>query len=58
MGRAHAVVQWLMHYSASRKVAGSIFAIFFNLPNSSVPGVYSTSNRNVYQKQKNNISGE
>jgi hypothetical protein len=28
---------------------------FFNLPN---PEVYSASNRNEYQKQKNNVSGE
>jgi hypothetical protein len=35
--------------------------LFFNLPNPSDalgPAVYSASNRNEYQKQKNNISGE
>jgi hypothetical protein len=34
---------------------------FFNLPNPSAalrPGVYSASNRNEYQKQKNDVSGE
>jgi hypothetical protein len=32
---------------------------FLNLPNPSGPGVYSTSNRNEYQKLKNNnVSGE
>jgi hypothetical protein len=34
---------------------------FFNLPNSSgciMPWGYSASNRNVYQKQKSNSSGE
>jgi hypothetical protein len=31
---------------------------FFNLPNPFVgSGVYSASNRNEYQKQKNNVSG-
>jgi hypothetical protein len=46
----------------SRKVAGSRTdeVNFFNLPNLPAilgPGVYSTSNRNEYQKQKN-VSGE
>jgi hypothetical protein len=33
---------------------------FFNLPNQTalVSGVYSTSNRNYYQKRTNNVSGE
>jgi hypothetical protein len=34
---------------------------FFNLPNLLAilgPGVHSASNRNEYQKQKNNVSGE
>jgi hypothetical protein len=34
---------------------------FFNLPNPSAalaPEVYSAYNRNEYQKQKNNVSGE
>jgi hypothetical protein len=35
--------------------------IFFNLPNLSdctIPGVYSATKRNDYQKQKNNVSEE
>jgi hypothetical protein len=32
--------------------------LYINLPNPSSPGVYSASNRNEYQKQKNNVSGE
>jgi hypothetical protein len=32
------------------------FFFCFNLPNPSDPGVYPVSNRNEYQKQKNNIS--
>jgi hypothetical protein len=59
----HAAAQWLRHYGTNRKVAGSIpdFVIFFNLPNPSGrtrPWVYSASNINEYQKQKNNVSGE
>jgi hypothetical protein len=44
-----------------RKIAGSIpdEVIFLNLPNPSGPGVYSASNRNEYQKHKNNsVSGK
>jgi hypothetical protein len=45
-----------------RKVAYSIpdEVIFLNLPNPAAlgPGDYSASNRNEYQKQKNNVSGE
>jgi hypothetical protein len=47
------------------KVAGSrpdkateFFLIYLNLPAAPVLGVYSASNRNEYQKQKNNVSGE
>jgi hypothetical protein len=49
----------------ARKVAGSstdkamrIFAIYLILPAALGPGVYSASNRNEYQKQKSNVSGE
>jgi hypothetical protein len=48
-------------YATHRKVAGSITdeVIFLNLPNPSGPGVYLASNRNEYQKHKNNNdSGE
>jgi hypothetical protein len=62
----HAVVKWLRHYTASQKVAGSrpdgcewIFSIYLILPAELGPGVHSASNRNEYQKQKNNnVSGE
>jgi hypothetical protein len=33
------------------------FLIYLILPAAPVPGVYSASNRNQYQKQKNNLSG-
>jgi hypothetical protein len=57
-------VQWLKHYAASRKVAGSRpnevnFLIYVVLPTALGPGVYSASSRNEYQRQKNNnVSGE
>jgi hypothetical protein len=49
--------------TTSRKVAGSRpdEVNFFNLPNPTAalgPGVSSASNRNEYQKQKKNVSGE
>jgi hypothetical protein len=54
-----------MHYAASQKVAGLIpdevnefFSIYLILSATLGPGVYSASNRNEYQKQKNNVSGE
>jgi hypothetical protein len=58
-------VEGLRHYAASRKVAGSrpdeviefFFSIYLILPAALGPGVYSTSNRNEYQKQKN-VSGK
>jgi hypothetical protein len=34
------------------------FSIFLILPAVLDHGVYSVSNRNEYQKQKNNVSGE
>jgi hypothetical protein len=49
----------------SRKVASSksdkvneFFSIYLILPAALRPGVSSASNRNEYQKQKNNVSGE
>jgi hypothetical protein len=53
-----------MHYVTSRRVAGSrpeevnIFSIYLIVPAAVGPGVYSASNRNEYQKQKNNVSGK
>jgi hypothetical protein len=35
-----------------------IFSIYLILPAAIRPGVSSASNRNEYQKQKNNVSGE
>jgi hypothetical protein len=35
-----------------------LFSIYLILPAALDPEVYSASNRNEYQKQKNNISGE
>jgi hypothetical protein len=61
---------FLLVYSlvANRKVAGSnpdkvTQLLFFNLPNTVLlaargAGVYSTSNRNQYQKQENNVCRE
>jgi hypothetical protein len=60
----HAVAQWLRLYATSRKVSGSRpdevidFAIYLILPATPGPGVHSVSNRNWYQKHKNNVSGE
>jgi hypothetical protein len=34
------------------------FLMYLILPDSLGPGVYSATNRNEYQKQKNNVSGE
>jgi hypothetical protein len=34
------------------------FSIYLILPAAPSPGVYSVSNRNEYQKQKNNVSRE
>jgi hypothetical protein len=49
------------HYATSRKVAGlspNTIIENFNSPIALDPGVYSASNRNYYQKQKSNVSGE
>jgi hypothetical protein len=58
------IAWWLRHYATNRKVAGSIpdevnFKIYLILPAALVPAVYSASNRNEYQKHKNNnVYGE
>jgi hypothetical protein len=36
----------------------NIFSIYLILPATLGPGAYSASDRNEYQKQKNNVSGE
>jgi hypothetical protein len=61
----YVVVQWLSHYDTKRNVEGSIpdqiifFLIYLILTAALGPGVYSASNRNEYQKHKNNnLSGE
>jgi hypothetical protein len=61
----HAVAYWLRLLATSRKIAGFIhdevnffFLIYLILPAALSPGVYSASNRNEYQKQRNNVSGE
>jgi hypothetical protein len=53
------------HCVTSRKVAGSnpdevieFFSIDLICPTALGLGVYSASNRNEYQQQKNNVSGE
>jgi hypothetical protein len=53
-----------MRYATSRKVAGSkpdevnvCSSIYLILSAALGPGVYSASNRNVYQKHINNVSG-
>jgi hypothetical protein len=50
-------------YATNWKVAGSIpdeliFLIYLIIPAALGSGVYSASNRNEYQKHKNNVSGE
>jgi hypothetical protein len=60
------ILSWLRHYATSRKVAGlspyRVIEFFVSidliLPAALGPGVHSASNRNEYQKQKNNVSGE
>jgi hypothetical protein len=55
----------MRQYAKTRMVVGSrptevnyFFSIYLILPATLRPGVYSASNRNKYQKQKNYISGE
>jgi hypothetical protein len=56
---------WSKHYTASRKVAGSspdgiveISQFTQTFRPHCGPEIYSASNRNEYQNQKNNVSGE
>jgi hypothetical protein len=53
----------LRHYATSRKTTGSrpnevneMFSIYLILPAALAPGVYSTSNKNEYQKQNKKSS--
>jgi hypothetical protein len=41
-----------------RNVVNQFFSICVFLPDALDPGVHSVSNRNEYQKQKNNVSAE
>jgi hypothetical protein len=61
----NAVAYWSRNYATSRKVADAkpdvmndFLPIYLILPAALGPRVYSASNRNEYQKQKNNISVE
>jgi hypothetical protein len=56
---------WVIWQVTSQKITGSrpfdvseFFSIYRILPAALGPGVYSASNRNEYQKQKSNVSGE
>jgi hypothetical protein len=40
------------------KVRDPTFSIYLILPAALGPGVYSPCNKNEYEKQKNNVSGE
>jgi hypothetical protein len=58
----HAGAQWLRHCAIRGKVAGSrrdaantFFSINLILPAALGPEVYSASNRNEYQRQKNTV---
>jgi hypothetical protein len=44
--------------SQVRDPIDEFFSIYLILPAALGPGVHSASNRNEYQKQKNNVSGE
>jgi hypothetical protein len=61
----HVVAQWLRHYATILKVVGwrpdevnESISIYLILPATLGPGVFPASNRNEYQKQKNNVSEE
>jgi hypothetical protein len=64
--RGHAISYWLRFCAINRKVAGSRpYEVnefpFFNVPNPpgfTRPWGHSASNRNEYQKEKNNVSLE
>jgi hypothetical protein len=56
---------WMRHYTTSRKVAdltpdevNGFLSIYLILPATLGPGVHSASNRNEYQKHKNNNVSE
>jgi hypothetical protein len=40
------------------RIGEQMFSIYLILPDALGPGVYSASDRNEYQKQRNNVSGE
>jgi hypothetical protein len=53
---------WPQKKKINQSVAFKFFFFFFSnyliLPAAIGPGVYSVSNRNEYQKEENNVSGE
>jgi hypothetical protein len=55
---------WLRHYAASQNIVDlrpdevNFSSIYLILPAVLGPGVHSASNRNEYQKQKNNVYRE
>jgi hypothetical protein len=59
--RGSLVVEALFYNSEGRgfetQWSELILSIYLILPGALGPGVYSASNRNEYQKQKNNVSG-
>jgi hypothetical protein len=64
VGGGHAVekmVETLYHKPEGRGFETpdeSVFSIYLMLPAALGPGVYSSSNRNDYQKHTNNVFGE
>jgi hypothetical protein len=64
--QGHAVAYCLRHYATSQKVVGSIpdevteffFSVYLILLVTLGPGIHSASNRNEYQKQNKNVSGD
>jgi hypothetical protein len=66
MNKHFKVMYWLKRYATSLKVAGSkpdevnefFFSIYLILLTTPGHMIYSASNRNKYQKQKNNVPGE
>jgi hypothetical protein len=60
--RSSVVVKALCYTAEGRRFGTRcgkrIFSVYLILPAALGPGVYSASDRNEYQKQKNDVSGE